>query len=71
MTDQSKNGIVISQTARGGAKAKQGSAVTIVVGKFVPTNITTTTTTSTSPTTTSSTTTSSTTTSSTTSKSAP
>ena len=71
VTDQTQNGIVISQTPRGGTKAQQGSSVTIVVGKFVPTNVTTTTTASTSPTTSSSTTTtsSSTTTSSTTTKS--
>ncbi len=69
VTDQSKNGVVISQTPRAGAKAKPGTAVTIVVGKFVATNVTTTTTSSTSPTSSSTTTTSSTTTSSTTTKS--
>src|SRR3984957_16085154 len=72
VTDQTQNGLVISQTPRGGARSKQGSSVTIVVGKFVPTNITTTTTSTTSPTTstsTSTTTSSPTTTSSTTAKS--
>ncbi len=56
VTDQSNNGLVVKQSPGVGTKAKNGSAVTIVVGKFVPTN---TTTTSSTTTTTSSTTTSS------------
>src|SRR6202042_1735075 len=48
VSNQSQNGVVISQSPRGGAKAKQGSAVTIVVGKFVPPNVVTTPTTQTS-----------------------
>ena len=63
VTDQSTNGLVISQSPNGGSKAKMGSTVTIVVAKFVPTNTPTSTSTSTSSTTstTSSSTTSSTT----------
>jgi serine/threonine-protein kinase len=57
VTDQSNNGLVVKQSPGAGTKAKNGSAVTIVVGKFVPTN--TTTTTSSTPTTSSTTTTSS------------
>ncbi len=67
VSDKSQNGIVISQSPKSGAKAKQGSTVTIIVGKFVPTNTTTTPTTST---TTSTSTSTSTTSASTTSKSA-
>ncbi len=67
VSDKSKDGIVISQSPNGGSKASQGSTVTIIVGKFVPTNTTTTPTTSTS---TSTSTTSQTTSASTTSKSA-
>jgi serine/threonine-protein kinase len=65
VSDQSSNGLVISQSPSGGSKAKVGSTVAIVVAKFVPTNIPTPTTSS-STTTTTTTTTSSTTTSSTT-----
>jgi eukaryotic-like serine/threonine-protein kinase len=63
VTDQSTNGLVISQSPNGGSKAKMGSTVTIVVAKFVPTNTPTSTSSSTSSTTstTSSSTTSSTT----------
>jgi serine/threonine-protein kinase len=56
VTVQSSNGLIVKQSPGAGTKAKNGSAVTIVVGKFVPTN---TTTTSSSSTTTSSTTTTS------------
>jgi eukaryotic-like serine/threonine-protein kinase len=51
VTDQSTNGLVISQSPNGGSKAKMGSTVTIVVAKFVPTNTPTSTSTSTSSTT--------------------
>jgi serine/threonine-protein kinase len=62
VTDQSTNGLVISQTPAGGTQAKMSSTVTIVVAKFVPTNTPTSTSSSSSTTsTTSSTTTSSTT----------
>ena len=57
ITNQANDGLVVKQSPGAGTKAKNGSAVTIVVGKFVPTNTTTTS----SSTTTSSTTTSSTT----------
>ncbi|MGI8864384.1 MAG: Stk1 family PASTA domain-containing Ser/Thr kinase [Solirubrobacteraceae bacterium] len=60
VTQQNRDGIVISQTPGANGTAKKGATVTIVVGHFVAS--TTTTTTRTSPTTTSSTTTSSTTT---------
>jgi serine/threonine-protein kinase len=43
VTVQSNNGLVVKQSPGAGTKAKNGSAVTIVVGKFVPTNTTTTT----------------------------
>jgi serine/threonine-protein kinase len=59
VTNQAQDGIVVTQTPRGGAQAKKHSAVVIVIGKFTPTNSTTTPTTST--TTPSSTTTSTTT----------
>jgi eukaryotic-like serine/threonine-protein kinase len=61
VTDQSQNGIVISQSPRSGSTVKPGSTVTIVIGKFVPSNTTTSTTTT--PTSTSTSTTSTTTTS--------
>src|SRR5262249_42218010 len=44
VSNQSQDGIVISQSPKSGSQATQGSTVTIVVGKFVPTNTTTTTT---------------------------
>jgi beta-lactam-binding protein with PASTA domain/predicted Ser/Thr protein kinase len=62
VTNQAQDGIVLSQTPRAGAKAKKNSAVTIVIGKFTPTNTTTSTTSTTSTTTPSSSTTSSSTT---------
>jgi serine/threonine-protein kinase len=45
VTNQSNNGIVVSQSPGGGSARPKGATVTIVVGKFVPTNVTTTTTT--------------------------
>ena len=42
VTNQANNGLVVKQSPGAGTKAKNGSAVTIVVGKFVPTNTTTT-----------------------------
>jgi serine/threonine-protein kinase len=61
VTDQALNGLVLSQSPRGGATAAKNSSVTIVVGHFVapppPTTTTTTSTTTTSTTTSSSTTT--------------
>jgi beta-lactam-binding protein with PASTA domain/predicted Ser/Thr protein kinase len=47
VTSKSQNGKVLSQSPKGGAKAKPGSTVTIVVGRYTPTNTTTTPTTST------------------------
>ncbi len=55
VSDQSKSGIVISQSPGGGSRATKSTTVTIIVGKFVPTNNPTTTTTSSSSTTTSTT----------------
>jgi eukaryotic-like serine/threonine-protein kinase len=59
VSQQGKDGIVLSQSPGGGSKAKKGSTVTIVVGHFKakppPTTTQTTPTTTTSPTTTSST----------------
>ncbi len=52
VTDPAKNGIVLRQTPDGGAKRKQGSTVTIVVGQFTQTTTTTTTTPTTTTTTT-------------------
>jgi beta-lactam-binding protein with PASTA domain len=61
-TNQAQNGIVLDQTPKGGTKTQKNTTVTIVVGKYKPTNTTTSTTTSTPTTsTTTSTTTSSTT----------
>ena len=61
VTDKVLNGLVLSQSPRGGATAAKNSPVTIVVGHYVapppPTTTTTTSTTTTSTTTTSSTTT--------------
>jgi eukaryotic-like serine/threonine-protein kinase len=54
VTDQSKNGLVVKQSPGAGTKAKNGSAVRIVVGKFVPTSTTTSSSTTSSSTTTSS-----------------
>jgi serine/threonine-protein kinase len=45
VTNQSNNGIVLSQSPGGGSTRPKGANVTIIVGKFVPTNVTTTTTT--------------------------
>ena len=42
VTNQANNGLVVKQSPGAGTKAKNGSAVTIVVGNFVPTNTTTT-----------------------------
>ena len=52
VTDQSQNGLVISQSPSGNAKVKMGSTVSIVVAKYVPTNTPTTSTSTTSTTTT-------------------
>jgi eukaryotic-like serine/threonine-protein kinase len=66
VTDQGKDGIVLSQSPNAGASVTKGSTVTIVVGKFQPPTTTTTTSTSTtsSPSTTTSTSTSTSTTTS-------
>ncbi len=54
VTDQSQNGLVISQSPSGNSKVKMGSTVSIVVAKYVPTNTPTTSTSTTSTTTTTS-----------------
>jgi len=60
VTNPARNGIVLSQSPRGGGMAKKGSTVRIIVGQF--TSPTTSTPTTTTPTTTSTTTTPTTTT---------
>jgi serine/threonine-protein kinase len=52
VTNQAKDGLVLTQTPRAGAKAKKNSAVVIVIGKYTPNNTTTSTSTTTSTTTT-------------------
>jgi serine/threonine-protein kinase len=55
VTDPTQDKLVISESPKGGGQAKQGSAVTIVVGKYqaqTTTTTTPTTTTTTTPTTT-------------------
>ncbi len=65
VTDQGKDGIVLSQSPNAGASVTKGSTVTIVVGKFQPpTTTSTSTSTTSSPSTTTSTSTSTTTTTS-------
>jgi len=50
VTDQTQNGLVISETPKGASQAKKGATVTIVVGKYTaPTTTTTTPTTPTTP----------------------
>ena len=48
VTNQSQDGIVLSQTPGAGTQAKKNSSVVIVIGKFTPPTTTTTTTTTTS-----------------------
>ena len=60
VTDQTMNGLVISQSPGGGTQAKKASNVTIVVAKYVPTNTPTTSTSTSTTSTTSTSTTSST-----------
>jgi beta-lactam-binding protein with PASTA domain/predicted Ser/Thr protein kinase len=40
-TNQAQSGIVLQQVPRGGTKAKKGTTVTIIVGKYTPNNTTT------------------------------
>jgi serine/threonine-protein kinase len=51
VTNQSQNGIVLSQTPAASTQVKKGTSVTIVVGKYVAPTPTTTTTSTTTPTT--------------------
>jgi serine/threonine-protein kinase len=51
VTNQSQNGIVLSQTPAASTQVKKGTTVTIVIGKYVAPTPTTTTSTPTTPTT--------------------